>query len=130
MSLPLGDLLPLAVGIAISPLPIIAVILMLFTPKARVNGSAFAIGWVLGLLGVAVAVIALSGALDMGTSSEPSTMASLLKFVLGLLLLFGCLSIGRAVRPVRVLGGCAASASPDFRFLPRRDRGGAPAMAG
>lgn len=88
MSLPLGDLLPFAVGIAISPIPIIAVILMLFTPKARVNGSAFAIGWVLGLLGVAVAVMALSSTLDMGTTSEPSTSASLIRFVLGLSLLF------------------------------------------
>jgi hypothetical protein len=36
----IGDLLPSAVGVAISPVPIIAVILMLGTPRARSNGPA------------------------------------------------------------------------------------------
>ena len=44
----IGDLLPAAIGVAISPVPIIAIILMLGTPKARSNGPAFAAGWVLG----------------------------------------------------------------------------------
>ncbi len=46
----IGDLLPSAVGVALSPVPIIAVILMLGTPKARSNGPAFAVGWVAGLV--------------------------------------------------------------------------------
>lgn len=33
----LGDLLPLALGVAISPILIIACILILFSPSARVN---------------------------------------------------------------------------------------------
>ena len=37
---------PSAIGVALSPIPIIAVILMLGTPKARSNGPAFAVGWV------------------------------------------------------------------------------------
>ena len=45
----IGGLLPSAVGVALSPIPIIAVILMLDTPKARSNGPAFALGWVFGL---------------------------------------------------------------------------------
>ena len=88
MDLPLGDLLPLAVGIAISPMPIIAVILMLFSSKARVNGISFVLGWVFGLALVGGVTLALAGAMDMGTTSEPSTWTSLLKLVLGLLLLF------------------------------------------
>src|SRR5688572_20394190 len=36
----IGDLLPSAVGVALSPIPIIAVILILATPKARSNGPA------------------------------------------------------------------------------------------
>jgi hypothetical protein len=36
----IGQILPLAVGIALSPVPIIAVILMLVTPQPRVNGPA------------------------------------------------------------------------------------------
>lgn len=34
---------------ALSPLPIIAVVLMLTTPQARVNGPAFVAGWLAGL---------------------------------------------------------------------------------
>ena len=41
MGTAIGEILPLAVGIAISPIPIIAAILMLLSPKARarVSGS-------------------------------------------------------------------------------------------
>ena len=41
----IGGSLPLAVGIALSPIPIIAVVLMLTSPRARVNGPAFVLGW-------------------------------------------------------------------------------------
>ncbi len=44
-----GQVLPMAVGVALSPVPIIALILMLVTPRARVNGPAFVVGWLLGL---------------------------------------------------------------------------------
>ena len=37
----IGGSLPLAIGVALSPIPIIAVVLMLTTPTARVNGPAF-----------------------------------------------------------------------------------------
>src|SRR5690349_19697490 len=36
----IGSCLPLAVGVALSPVPIIAVVLMLTTPRARLNGPA------------------------------------------------------------------------------------------
>ena len=48
-------MLPLAVGVAISPVPIIAVILMLISARAKANGSAFVGGWVVGI-GSVVAV--------------------------------------------------------------------------
>jgi Na+/phosphate symporter len=35
----IGEVLTFAVGVAISPLPIIAVILMLFSRRAKVNGA-------------------------------------------------------------------------------------------
>jgi Sap, sulfolipid-1-addressing protein len=46
----LGSILPQAIGVAISPVPIIAVILMLFCQRTRSNGTAFLIGWVLALV--------------------------------------------------------------------------------
>ena len=43
-----GDFLPSAVGVAISPLPIVAVVLMLVTPRGRVDGPVFLVGWLVG----------------------------------------------------------------------------------
>ena len=46
----IGGSLALAVGIALSPIPIIAVVLMLTSQRARVNGPLFVLGWLIGLL--------------------------------------------------------------------------------
>jgi hypothetical protein len=40
----IGQVLSLGVGVALSPVPIIAVVLMLGTPRARANGPAFVLG--------------------------------------------------------------------------------------
>ena len=45
----ISEVLTFAIGVAISPVPIIAVILILFAPRARLNGPAFLLGWVVGL---------------------------------------------------------------------------------
>lgn len=50
----IGESLPLAIGIAISPVPIIASILMLMSPRAGRTSIGFLVGW---LTGVAVAVV-------------------------------------------------------------------------
>jgi hypothetical protein len=83
----IGDILPMALGVAISPVPIIAVILMLFSARARSNGPAFLAGWVLGLAVVGVVVLAIAGAAGAEDDAEPSTVASVVKLLLGLLLL-------------------------------------------
>jgi threonine/homoserine/homoserine lactone efflux protein len=96
--LPLGDLLPMAVGIALSPLPVAAVILMLFSAKARSNGVAFIIGWVAGLAIVGAAVLAFGGA--AGTATAPSTLSIVIQLLLGLLLLVAAARQWRASRKV------------------------------
>src|SRR5215204_1252750 len=53
-----GEILPLAIGVAISPIPIIAAILMLLSPRAKSMSVAFLIGWIVGIV-VAVAVFTL-----------------------------------------------------------------------
>ena len=83
----IGELLPLAIGIAISPVPIIAVILMLITPKARSNGLAFLAGWVLGLAVVGAIVLIIANTAGIAESSGPSKTVSAIKLILGLLLL-------------------------------------------
>nr|WP_202511590.1 GAP family protein [Streptomyces sp. SID3343] len=79
-------MLPSAVGIAISPLPLIAVILMLATPKGRVNGIAFAAGWTLSLAtATALLVLLGSGADAAGADGTPATWTGWVKLVLGAL---------------------------------------------
>ncbi len=66
----IGGLLPSAIGVALSPIPIIAVILMLGTPRARSNGIAFALGWVAGLVVVSVVVLVVAHGADTPDSSS------------------------------------------------------------
>jgi Sap, sulfolipid-1-addressing protein len=83
----IGGSLPLAVGIALSPLPIIAVVLMLTSRKARVNGPAFILGWLLGLGIVGALVLALAGPGGASKSGSPAAWVSWVKIALGVLLL-------------------------------------------
>lgn len=83
----IGDLLPLAVGVAVSPMPIVAVILMLLAPRAGGASAGFLAGWVIGIVVACAAVLLLAGSLSLGTSSEPSTTGSWVKIILGMLLL-------------------------------------------
>ena len=84
-----GELLPLAVGVAVSPIPIIAVILMLFAPNAGGTSFGFLLGWVVGIAVVCTLFLVLAGTFDLGTSGDPSTTSSWIKLVLGVLLLVG-----------------------------------------
>jgi threonine/homoserine/homoserine lactone efflux protein len=79
-------LLPSAVGVALSPVPIVAVILMLGTPRARSNGPAFAVGWIAGLVIVSVVVLLAAGGAD-NPDSGSSTAVNWIKLVLGVALL-------------------------------------------
>jgi threonine/homoserine/homoserine lactone efflux protein len=82
-----GDLLPLAVGVAISPVPIIAVILMLLAPRARGTSFGFLIGWIGGIVVAAVLFVWLAGVTDLADAAGPSAAVSWVKLGLGLLLL-------------------------------------------
>ena len=83
----IGQVLSLGVAVAVSPIPIIAVVLMLATPRARSNGPAFVLGWVVGLTIVGTVVLLVSGGADASSDGEPATWVSVLELVLGLLLL-------------------------------------------
>ena len=83
----IGGSLPLAVGIALSPIPIIAVVLMLTSRQARVNGPAFVAGWLIGLGIVGAIVLALAGAAGASTSGAPAAWVSWVKIAMGVLLL-------------------------------------------
>ena len=84
----IGQVLPLAVGIAISPLPIVAIILVLITPKARTNGLAFLVGWIAGLVVIGGIALVVASAAGLSTSSGSAAKThGLLMLAFGLLLL-------------------------------------------
>lgn len=82
----IGQLLPFAVGVAVSPMPIVAMVLMLVTPRARTNGPSFLLGWIVGVAGVGAVVLALAGPSDASDQGQPADWVSGLKLVLGVLL--------------------------------------------
>ncbi|MGW3044517.1 GAP family protein [Kitasatospora sp. NPDC001159] len=81
----IGPMLASAVAVALSPLPLIAVLLILASPRGRTNGLAFTAGWGLGLAAVVAAVLAAGSALS--PDSGRPTWSSWLKLALGAMLL-------------------------------------------
>jgi threonine/homoserine/homoserine lactone efflux protein len=82
-----GQVLPFAVVVALSPIPIIGVVLMLGTPRARSKGPAFILGWLVGLSVVGTIVLLVASGANASESGEPASWVGVLKLVLGALLL-------------------------------------------
>lgn len=83
----IGESITFAVGVAISPIPVIAVILMLLSRKAGANSLAFATGWVVGVCGALAVVLVVSGSIGTGSPQSASSGTSTVRLVLGVLVL-------------------------------------------
>lgn len=83
----ISEVLTFAIGVAISPVPIIVVIPMLFSGRARVNGPMFLLGWVIALAVVSGTAYVLSDAGDVATDSTATDTVSWTQIALGVLLL-------------------------------------------
>jgi threonine/homoserine/homoserine lactone efflux protein len=126
----IGNVLPLALGVALSPIPIVAVVLMLATPRGKVNGPAFVVGWIIGLVIVGAIVLLVAGGVSASNEGQPKTWVSVLKLLLGLALVLV------AVRQWR--GRPRGDAEPELpgwmktidTFTPVRAAGVAAALAG
>jgi threonine/homoserine/homoserine lactone efflux protein len=82
----ISEVLPFAIGVTISPVPVIAVILVLFSARARVNGLVFLLGWSAGVAIVSVVVYLIADAGDVGTDHDASDTSYWIKLVLGVVL--------------------------------------------
>jgi threonine/homoserine/homoserine lactone efflux protein len=91
----ISEVLVPAIGVAISPVPIVAVILVLFSQRARVNGPVFLVGWAVGVAVVSIVAYLLAEAGDVSTDRSASDASYWFKIVAGGLLLL------LAIRDVR-----------------------------
>jgi hypothetical protein len=87
----IGQFLPMAIGVALSPVPIIVVIAMLFSPHAKANGPTYLFGWVIAVGVVAGIALAASDVANVGSEDAATNGASWAKLALGVLLLLGAL---------------------------------------
>jgi hypothetical protein len=79
----IGEVLPLAIAAAVSPFPIIGVVLMLGAPRARINSSMFILGWLIGLAAVGAIGLIVANATGASDDGSPSTGASVFQTLLG-----------------------------------------------
>lgn len=63
---------PLALVVGLSPLPMLPVFLLLMTPRGRSNGLAYLGGWLVALTAVVAVALALGSLLDRGMQDEES----------------------------------------------------------
>jgi Sap, sulfolipid-1-addressing protein len=79
-----GDVLGQAVGVALSPAAIIAIVLVLFSDRAKVNSAVFLAGWLIGAVALFLVVALVADAADVSDSdSGASTGQGVLQLALG-----------------------------------------------
>jgi Sap, sulfolipid-1-addressing protein len=86
MGTAIGELLPLAVAIAISVTTIITTVFLLLSPKAKSKTVALLVGCVIGVGGAVAAFTLLTDLLPTQSSGGSSPAASVIKMVIGVLL--------------------------------------------
>lgn len=65
----ISDMLPFAVAIAVSPIPVLAVVFMLMSDAGRANAFAFLAGW------AAMLVLIAGGVAALGIGGDPTGVA-------------------------------------------------------
>ena len=113
-----GNVLPLAVAIAIFPMPIIAVVLIVGSDRGRAKGLAFVLAWCAGLGAIGAIVLLLGGVFDASDAGEPATWVNVLLLTLGLLLLAASAKQWARGRP----GAGAEAPTRRLRLLHRPER--------
>lgn len=83
----IGDILPLALGVAISPVPVIAAILMLLSPRAKSTSVGFLIGWLLGIVIAVTVFTLLSSVLPQSGTDAAKPIRGVIQLLLGVLLI-------------------------------------------
>lgn len=77
--------LPMSVGVALSPIPVAAILIILMSARARTNAPAFLLGWMAGILTIGLVVSLMPGLLT--ARGEPTQLSGLTRVALGIALL-------------------------------------------
>lgn len=83
----IGDLLPLALVVTVSPINIVAAILLLFSKRPIANATTYLLGFVSGVAAMLSGITALADAIGLSPGSERSRGISFLLLALGLFLI-------------------------------------------
>ncbi len=123
----MGELLllltPLAVGALLSPLAVVAVVVVLLSSRPGPNGVALLVGWFLGVVLVLGLGLALAAGLAGRQKSDPPLWVEVLRIVIGVVLILSGIVVWRrkqaavremaaATRPAEVVA--AAPQLPSF----------------
>src|SRR5262249_51490071 len=88
MGAAIGEILPLAIGVALSPLPIMAVIVMLIATQKQRNAVAFVTGWALGaFLECALVTFLAVGATLQTSAAHRTRLAAIAQVLIGVITL-------------------------------------------
>jgi hypothetical protein len=118
----LGPLLPIAVAVAVSTVPIMATILILLSPKRNQSAIPFLIGWVVGMTVVVVIAAFGANALPIGSFRAQNRAIAIGQIVVGTALLVAAVMAWRRAN--------RAPADQGNRWLDRVDRFGPLAALG
>ncbi len=82
---------PMALGLALSPGPVLAIILLLMTPRAKTNATSFLLGWMLGILVIGTVIILMPGV--VASHGGLSDHTGIVKVIFGIMLLISAILI-------------------------------------
>ena len=96
----LGGLLPLAVAVALSSVPITATILILLSPNRNVAALPFLAGWVTGVAGLIILCALFASFLPKPPRRGPDTVTAVLFIIIALaLIVLGVVNLRRKAPP-------------------------------
>ena len=95
----IGDILASALGIALSPIPLLAAITLVLSPRGNAAALGFLGGWLLGIIVPVLVITTLTGLLPESTGDASRPVGGTILLLLGALLLY--LAVGEwRLRPL------------------------------
>ena len=88
----IGDVLPFALVVTISPINIIAAIVLLFSKRPVVNAASYVVGFVVGVAAMLGALVAIAGTVDLAAGTGTATGAGGIRIALGVALLVAAIA--------------------------------------